>query len=303
MTANVTTHSPTAQNQAAELNTSVKPTTQPEAQPTDTQHPDLTDQLTHTVSQQLENLLATLKSGDTQPLREYLGVMSRFHRYSLHNQILIYTQCPTATQVAGIKTWNQLGRRVKKGETSIRILAPVLKKRLVKDEEGETEREYLEGFKAAYIFDLSQTEGDELPNPPKTTRVQGELSQGQLAHYLSLCPYPVSFAPLQPSHYGYTNGKAIIINEHHQPADQLCTLLHEWTHAKYHFDPNQPRSKEGRELEAECTAYVLCQMLGLEARLSSAEYLLTYDLTPAQLMGALREVALGVKEIGQSIGV
>jgi antirestriction protein ArdC len=208
-----------------------------------------------------------------------------------------------ASRVAGIKTWNQLGRRVRKGETSIRILAPVLKKRVVKDEEGEVKREYLEGFKAAYVFDLCQTEGDELPNPPKTTRVQGELSREQLGHYLTLCPYPVSFAPLQPSHYGYTDGKAIILNETHPPADQLYTLLHEWTHAKYHFDPHNPRSKEGRDLEAECTAYVLCQMLGLEARLSSAEYLLSYELTPAQLMGAFKEIALGVKEIGQVIGV
>jgi hypothetical protein len=260
----------------------------------ESESPSLQDQLSQTVGNQLVSLAQALKCGDTAPLREYLGVMSRFHRYSLHNQLLIFTQYPQATHVAGIKTWNQLGRKVKKGERSIRILAPILRKI---EEDGE-EKEVLVGFRGAYVFDLEQTFGKDLPQAPEVAKVDGTISATELQTYIAKCPYQVHFAPLAEKHYGCTDGKSIFINQAHAPADQLCSLFHEWVHVLYHFD-GPPIPKAIKELHAEATAYVLCQMLGLEARLASAEYLLMYDLTPALLMGVLKEASKAVGEIGR----
>jgi hypothetical protein len=89
------------------------------------------------IRENLKSLIAQLEAGHSETLTAYLNVMSRFHRYSFFNVLEIARQCPTATRVAGMYAWNQLGRRVKKGEKGIRILAPILGIRRKPDEEAE----------------------------------------------------------------------------------------------------------------------------------------------------------------------
>jgi N-terminal domain of anti-restriction factor ArdC len=113
-------------------------------------------------------LIEQLEQGHSDGLTAYLTAMGRFHNYSFGNILEIARQKPDATRVAGMWSWNQLGRRVKKGEKGIRILAPLIGVRRKKDEEAEQDvtrqnAPVLVGFRNVYVFDVSQTEGKELP--------------------------------------------------------------------------------------------------------------------------------------------
>jgi antirestriction protein ArdC len=128
------------------------------------------------IAANLQHLIEQLEQGKSEALTAYLTAMSRFHNYSFGNILEIARQKPDATHVAGLYTWNQLGRRVKKGEKGIRILAPITGAKRKTQEEAEKELTrrnvpILVGFRAAYVFDVSQTEGKELP---EHARVSGD---------------------------------------------------------------------------------------------------------------------------------
>src|SRR5207249_5482736 len=114
-------------------------------------------------------LVAALESGHSEVLTEYLGAMAKFHTYSFGNIMLIARQKPSATNVAGVRTWNSLGRFVRRGEKGILILAPMVGRKGKTLEETTVEGEeknpqpQLYGFRAVYVFDISQTEGKDLP--------------------------------------------------------------------------------------------------------------------------------------------
>ena len=124
------------------------------------------------IAANVQHLIEQLDAGQSEALTAYLTAMSRFHNYSFGNILEIARQKPDATRVAGLYTWNQLGRRVKKGEKGIRILAPIIGVKRKPQEEAEKDLTrqnvpLLVGFRAAYVFDVSQTEGKELPEPAK----------------------------------------------------------------------------------------------------------------------------------------
>jgi hypothetical protein len=115
-------------------------------------------------------LIEQLEAGHSEGLTAYLTAMGRFHNYSLGNIFEIARQRPSATRVAGMYAWNQLGRRINKGEKGIRILAPMIGIRRKKDSEAEKDitkqnQPVLVGFRMAYVFDVEQTSGAELPEP------------------------------------------------------------------------------------------------------------------------------------------
>ena len=120
------------------------------------------------IAANVKELIAQLDAGRSDALTAYLDAMSRFHNYSFGNVLEIARQRPTATRVAGLYAWNQLGRKVRKGEKGIRILAPIIGIRRKADKEAEKDPAYqnkavLVGFRNAYVFDVSQTDGAELP--------------------------------------------------------------------------------------------------------------------------------------------
>jgi hypothetical protein len=132
-----------------------------------------------------EYLIQSLESGKSEVLTEYLSAMAAFPTYSFGNVMLIARQKPTATHVCGVRKWNQLGRFVKRGEKGILILAPMVGYRRSRQDEIATEMDtenaaeerkpqsQLIGFRGVYVFDVSQTEGKELPN---LTEVKGDVS-------------------------------------------------------------------------------------------------------------------------------
>jgi hypothetical protein len=120
------------------------------------------------IAANVKSLIEQLEAGHSDALTAYLEAMSRFHNYSFGNILEIARQRPTATRVAGLYAWNQLGRKVKKGEKGIRILAPIVGSKRKKDEEANKDitkqnTRVLVGFRNAYVFDVDQTEGAELP--------------------------------------------------------------------------------------------------------------------------------------------
>jgi hypothetical protein len=129
----------------------------------------------------IQSLLEQLDAGQSEALTAYLNAMSRFHNYSSGNILEIARQKPDATRVAGLYAWNQLGRKVEKGALSIRILAPIIGVR--RKPEGDAEknaakqnRPVLVGFRNVYVFDVSQTEGAELPEMLQITGDVGEIA-------------------------------------------------------------------------------------------------------------------------------
>ena len=133
------------------------------------------------VAANVQFLIEQLDSGHSEVLTQYLSAMARFHTYSFGNILLIARQRPTATHVAGMRSWNELGRRVKLGEKGIRIFAPLIgfkrtqaavepeakgkktKKNSTDEAKKETAERQLIGFRAVHVFDVEQTEGDPLP--------------------------------------------------------------------------------------------------------------------------------------------
>jgi len=121
------------------------------------------EQIKEITEKATEQLVATLQQGHSEALTSYLKAIGRFHRYSLHNILLIALHKPNASHVAGFRTWNQLGRFVKKGEKAIMILAPIVRRKAENSEDDEKESSRIAGFRAAYVFDVSQTDGQDLP--------------------------------------------------------------------------------------------------------------------------------------------
>src|SRR5664279_3795680 len=123
-------------------------------------------------------LVEALESGKSEVLTQYLSAMGRFHSYSFGNIMLIARQKPDATNVARLRTWNSLGRFVKRGEKGILILAPMIGHKIADSiaeatEDAKQSQAQPCGFRAVYVFDISQTEGKDLPT---LTEVQGDVS-------------------------------------------------------------------------------------------------------------------------------
>jgi len=215
---------------------------------------------------------------NSERFKEFIDFCSNFHNYSYYNLLSIYLHKPNATWVAGIKTWNRLKRRIKKGERGIPILAPIIKKvEEIDKETGEViKTEKLVGFKTVYVWDISQTHGKELPIDQIAKPLKGKAEQYSVLKQLvseKFCP--VIEKPLGKELKGYTDYSIIAINSELEEAHKLKTLIHELTHFILHKDANY--SKTRKEFEAELTAYLVCRKLGIDSSLYSFDYLAIYS--------------------------
>src|SRR3984885_5270922 len=131
------------------------------------------------IAANVRSLIEQLEAGHSDALTAYLNAMSRFHNYSFGNILEIARQRPDATRVEGLYAWNQMGRKVKKGEKGIRILAPIIGVRRKKNAVAEKDptkhnTAVLVGFRSAYVFDVSQTDGADLP---EMRQIQGDVGE------------------------------------------------------------------------------------------------------------------------------
>ncbi len=247
-----------------------------------------------TPDERLKALTDKLESGISDVFQsgkyaEYLAAMSKFHRYSFGNVMLIFMQRPSASRVAGYNDWkNKFDRQVKAGEKGIKILAPCPYRKWGKQEKIDPQtQQAVEGadgqpvmewvrveavrYKIVTVFDISQTEGKELP-----TLAVSELS-GDVAGYeriiaalQALSPLPVAFEAFPRTAKGYCSytEQRIVVQPGMSQTQTVKTLVHEIAHAKLHGPPvlggEGGLSRSEREVEAESVAYVVCQHLGID---------------------------------------
>ncbi len=253
-----------------------------------------TPQLLKEIESRLKELAEeTDKVRASEFFKEYLDTMSRFWNYSYHNQLLIYFQKKDATRVAGFVTWNGLGRSIKAGSKAIRILAPFTFKQY--DEEQDKEIEVIR-FYPVSVFDVSQTEGQELPDID--IEVQGEEHLDLLHKLLEFCYWhdiEVDFEELGINNlYGYSLGGRIAIGLSQSVNTQVNTLLHEISHELIHRKDSKA-SRQQKEIQAEGVAYVVSKHFGLEIK--SFNYLALYDADYKKIMENLEVIAEASKKL------
>ncbi len=207
--------------------------------------------------------------------------MSRFHTYSFSNILEIARQKPEAVKVAGMYAWNQLGRRVKKGEKGIRILAPIVGVRRKPDAEAEKDitkqnQPVLVGFRAVYVFDVSQTDGAELP---EIERVYGDAGDNydRLLAFIEKLGIELVFTENIAPALGVSYGGRIALLPGQSKAETFATLVHELGHELLHrAERRTATTKVVRETEAEAIAFVVGKAVGLEMGTASASYIHLY---------------------------
>jgi len=249
-----------------------------------------------------EYLVKSLESGHSEVLAEYLSTMARFHTYSFGNIMLIARQKPTATNIAGVRTWNSLGRFVKRGEKGIMILAPMIGYRGSRQDEIATDiqtdnaaeertpEQKLIGFRGVYVFDVSQTEGKELP---PFSEVKGDVSgyRERLVSFVEKQGVRLNYSEEIAPAKGLSKGGRITLLANMEPAEEFTTLVHEIAHEMLHQgDRRTLTTKTVRETEAEAVAFVVCQAIGLETGTASQDYIQLYHGEASLLQESLEVV-------------
>lgn len=247
----------------------------------------------HQITDKLEKGVKDVFQSDKY--KQFLNVMAKFPRYSVNNTMLIMMQRPDAQLCQSFTGWKQMGRYVKKGEKGISILAPAPYKiereqtklddkgRPVYDADGEPVKEKVEvtirAFKVVKTFDLAQTDGKELPTIGPNELVGSIDGYPKLLQALQeISPVPVSFELIDGGAKGYYNleNKSIVIQDGMSEVQTIKTLLHEMAHQKLHDKDTVPEAKDitrnGKEVEAESVAYVVCQHYGI----NTSDYSFSY---------------------------
>ena len=269
---------------------------------------------------------------DSERYKEYLRVMSKFHNYSFNNTLLIAMQKPDASLIAGFTAWkNQFQRNVKKGEKGIKIIAPspfkikqetekidpqTQKPVIGRDGKPVTEEKEITipSYKVVSVFDVSQTEGKELPDIA-VDALTGDVEQYSdfFAALEKTSPVPIGFEKIEGGAHGYYHleDKRIALDEGMSELQTLKTAIHEIAHAKLHDidlnapkDEQQPRvDRRTREVEAESVAYTVCQHYGLDTSDYSFGYVAGWSSGRelAELKSSLETIRSAAADIINSI--
>ena len=247
------------------------------------------------IAANIKLLIEQLEAGHSDALTNYLTAMSRFHRYSFGNVLEIARQMPTATRVAGFWTWKNFGRSVKAGQKGIRILAPIVGVRSKKNEDAQKDitkqnERVLLGFRNAYVFDVSQTEGVDLPGMHHVSGNPGENLE-RLASFVRsrgiLLAYNENIAPA----LGMSYGGRIAILPGQSKAEEFSTLVHETAHELLHKAERRTATTQTvRETEAEAVAFVVGKAVGLVTGSASADYIQLYHGNASLLAESLEVI-------------
>jgi len=247
------------------------------------------------IATNIKLLIQQLEAGHSEALTNYLTAMSRFHNYSFGNVLEIARQMPSAKRVAGFWTWKNLGRSVKAGQKGIRILAPIVGVRRKKDEEAsqditkQNERVLL-GFRNAYVFDISQTDGVDLPALNEVTGDPGK-NIDRLAAFLKSKGIQLVYNEKIAPALGMSYGGRIAILPGQSKAETFATLVHETAHELLHrSDRRTATTKTVRETEAEAVAFVVGKAVGLVNEEASASYIQLYKGNASLLAESLEVI-------------
>lgn len=254
------------------------------------------EEIKNRTKQAAEYLVAALNAGQSEVLTQYLAAMARFHTYSFGNIMLIAHQKPEATNVAGVRSWNALGRMVKRGEKGIFILAPMVGYTRKANESAEQTADAKEpqaqllGFRGVYVFDVSQTEGKELPT---LTEVQGDVTgyRERLLEFVEAQNITLEYSDDIAPAKGLSHGGKITLLRGMKPAEEFSTLVHEVAHEMLHRGERRSiTTKIVRETEAEAAAFVVAQAIGLDTGTASQDYIQLYHGDAKLLLESLEVV-------------
>jgi antirestriction protein ArdC len=243
---------------------------------------------TELIENALDSLVESLEKGQSAVLKSYLETMSRFHNYSLRNIMLIAMQRPNATHIAGFHAWRKLGRYVQKGEKGIAIVAPmVYKNEAAVDESDEASVSTINGYKVVHVFDVSQTDGQELPTP---SCVQGDPNKyvAKLEKLIADKGIALEYSSIISAD-GYSTGGKIVIRKGLTPAEDFSVKAHELAHEFLHHS-GVKLSKTQKETEAEAVAFVVSSAIGLDPNTAFSDYIQTFHGDKETLMGSIQRV-------------
>lgn len=247
------------------------------------------------ITKKLEEGIETLF--DSERYKQYLNFLSKFHNYSYRNSLLIESERPESSRVAGLVTWkNEFGRMVNKGEKGIPILAPTTYKTTIEKipmgKDGlplldETDRIVVNkdevivpSFRVVYVFDISQTSGPPLPKITNVLEGNVENSRKLLDGILKQTDFKVAFAPMEKAN-GSCNPmlKKIVIKEGMSESQTIKTAIHEVAHSLLHSDreARKEMDKETVEVQAESVAYVVSNYFGLDTADYSFGYIVGWS--------------------------
>ena len=287
-------------------------------------------------AQQVREITDKLEQGikelfESERFKEYLTTMSKFYNYSFNNTLLIAMQKPNATLIAGYTSWQRnFDRHVMKGEKGIKILAPAPYKaqeerekidpstqKPLLDADGKPVTETVEvlrpAFKVVSVFDVSQTDGKELPDI-----IVDELT-GSVENYAAFfealkqeSPVPISFEDIPGGAKGYFSHveNCIAIQDGMSEIQTIKTAIHEIAHAKLHaihpdekVAPEDRKDRHTKEVEAESVAYTVCQRYGIETSDYSFGYIAGWSSgkETKELKGSLETIRSTAAEMIESI--
>lgn len=231
-------------------------------------------------SEKLQAAMKMLEAGveailGSESFKAYLACLSRFHSYSYNNILLIHSQRPDATRVAGYRTWQSLNRQVVRGAKGIAILAPVVRK--VEADEGEQTVRLVSNFKVSYVFAYEDTKGEELPEPPVAAAIRTSSQPGQelyqrLLEYTRTLDLQVEIADLgEPNGAYQPSTRKVLLHERIIGTDHAPkTLCHELAH---HLAQHRRwTAREDAESVAEATSYCVLQHYGIDTSQYSFGY-------------------------------
>ena len=258
------------------------------------------------VNEQIKEITDKLENGiqelyDSDKYTAYLRTMSRFHRYSTRNTLLIHLQYPEASHVAGFQAWSEkFKRHVKKGEKGIRIFAPIQKKAdtievdkidpitktVILDENGQAVKETLQSTKSldirftlVSVFDIRQTDGEPLPQLAEPLAGNVEQYELFMDALRAVSPLPIEFAALDGSDGIFIPGDKIKINEGMSEIQTVSAAVHELAHARLYDqitalkDGDNPIDRSTEEVICESISYVVCQHYRIETGTNSLGYI------------------------------
>ncbi|WP_254533433.1 ImmA/IrrE family metallo-endopeptidase [Natrinema gelatinilyticum] len=285
------------------------------------------DEMQSTIEAWVGDLLAEVTEAiSSDEFQRWLDIQSRFHDYSHRNTLLITKQCPHATRVAGYRTWQEeFDRHVQEGESAIWIWAPIITKRCPKCENSPNYHEVsdcdynetppkewskgLVGFRPAPVFDISQTDGEPLPElETAATGEAGDLLPA-LLEAADRLGVDVEVVPEREWSHGDTNGVCqyrpkssrerplVEVCERENSASLAVTLVHEYAHALLHSDIDDETERSKRELEAESVAYIVGRYFGLDTS-GSAFYLAAWESDePETIFDRLERISATAEEL------
>ncbi|MGH9611052.1 MAG: ArdC family protein, partial [Bryobacteraceae bacterium] len=257
-----------------------------------------TDQAKTLSDTALTRLMEALERGHSEALKSYLAVMSRFHRYSWNNALLIYMQRPNATHVAGFHAWLRMRRHVRKGEKGIAILAPMVgRKKSIDGEVLEDEQTQLYGFKVAHVWDLLQTDGEPIAEFAKVSG-DPENATERLKAFLATKSIALEYDERIRPASGLSSGGKITLLPGLSGAEEFSVLVHECAHELLHRGERRSQTNHaGRETEAEAVAFVVSTAIGLDPGSSSSDYIQLHSGDKATLAESLGFVQRTAAEI------